>query len=254
MDGLGKRSYCMKEKKHYEYVSRQESNEYLTRINKILKILVQKLKRIGIKSKFYIIGSAGKRNLVTRLVINGKKKPFDVDVNIEILYIPPKYEKLDSLKELIRTELNKSIKELKENFSDGSNSTSAITVPLYNSQKALIFSFDLGIVSRNKNRDLQRLIFKKDKEIYTWEVVFNSDLEDKFSYIRSESKWDYLRDEYLNIKNKYINDEFHPSYICYKMAINNVYNQLSEENTEYCPYCGQKKYIGETPCPYYNDD
>ena len=62
-----------------------------------------------------------KRHMVTRLVVNGKLKPFDVDINIEIdnNNLPKKYTNLKKLKEHIRVELNKAIDEKKEYFSDG---------------------------------------------------------------------------------------------------------------------------------------
>ena len=231
MGGLGQRSYCMKKEKHYEFVSRKEYQPYLLKTNRVIQLLIKKLKAKGIRARFYIIGSAGKRNLVTRLIINNEKQAFDVDVNIEIELssVPQKYKELRTLKELIRTDLNKSIKESDSPFSDGCNSTSAITVPLYDEHHNLKFSFDLGIVSRNKNDDLQRLLFKKEQNVYKWEMLFTSDLEFKFKSIRTNSQWNTLRTAYLNLKNRFMNDKKHPSYVCYKMAVNDTYNQLSEE-------------------------
>ncbi|MCR5605609.1 MAG: hypothetical protein K6F69_02170 [Treponema sp.] len=221
----------MSKEKHYEFVSWKVCQVYLSRTTKITNLLVKRLKSKGISSITYTIGSAGKRHLVTRLVIDGKKQPFDIDVNLEIdeTSLPQKYKDLTSLKELVRSELNKSIKECGESFSDGCNSTSAITVPLYNKQKILEFSFDLGIVSRNRNDDLQRLVFKKNRNIYKWEVISTTELDFKFKAIRNNEQWNKLRDTYLRFKNQFINDKTHPSYVCYKMAINEVYQQFTED-------------------------
>ena len=227
-----RRSITMSKEKHYEFVSRKDCQNYLLRTSKIIQLVVQKLKANGIKSKYYIIGSAGDRNLVTCLVENGERQPIDIDINLEIdlKTIPNKYKQLDSLKEHIRSEINKSIKECGEKFSDGQNSSSVITLNLYDNKKKKVFSFDVGIVSRNKNNDLQRLFFNKQNNLYTWNMVFgSSDLNDKVRLIKSNEDWQKLRSVYLKFKNKYINDEKHPSYICYKMAVEEVYNQLSQE-------------------------
>lgn len=229
--GLGQRSITMYKEEHYEFVSWKECQPYLSRTTKVTNLLVKKLKTKGISAKTYIIGSAGKRHLVTRLVVNGEKQPFDIDVNLEVIDsdLPQNYRDLRLLKEFVRSELNKSIKECGESFSDGCNSTSAITVPLYNKQKIQEFSFDLGIVSRNRDDDLQRLIFKKAKNIYKWEVISTSKLDFKFKAIRTAEQWNKLRNTYLRFKNQFIGDKTHPSYVCYKMAINEVYQQFTED-------------------------
>lgn len=221
----------MSKEKHYEFVSWKECQPYLSRTTRVTNLLVKKLKTKGISSKTYIIGSAGKRHLVTRLVVNRQKQPFDIDVNLEVneSKLPQKYRDLRILKEAIKSELNKSIKECGESFSDGSNSTSVITVSLYTKQKIKKFSFDLGIVSRNRNDDLQRLIFKKTQNIYKWEVISTSKLDFKFKAIRTAEQWNKLRNTYLRFKNQYIGDKTHPSYVCYKMAINEVYQQFTED-------------------------
>ena len=153
-----------------------------------------------------MIGSAGKRHLVTRLIINGEKKPFDVDINIEldIDRLQEQYRNLNYLKEIIRAELNKSISSEEEYFSDGENSTSVISVPLHfiDDQTKTMFSFDIGIVSRNKNGNLQRLLYNKKQNLYTWCKVRNSsEIDKKVKEIKIQQKWNSLRAEYLKIKN-----------------------------------------------------
>lgn len=75
-------------------------------------------------------------------------------------------------------------------------------------------------------------------------VFGSSDLNDKVRLIKSNEDWQKLRSVYLKFKNKYINDEKHPSYICYKMAVEEVYNQLSQECEE-LDYDGMFEAIGE---------
>ena len=45
-------------------------------------------------------------------------------------------------------------------------------------------------------------------------------------YIKEKGKWQLVRSQYLDIKNRYLrqNDHDHPSFICYIEAVNNVYN------------------------------
>lgn len=237
----------MKNEKHYEFVPRKDCKNYLQRITKIIQLVIQKLKVKGINAKYYIIGSAGDRNLVTHLVINGKAEPIDVDINLEVdlQTLPAKYKKLVLLKELIRSEINKSIKECGEKFSDGQNSSSVITSILYDNNKKTIFSFDIGIVSRNKNKELQRLVLNKKNNLYTWNVIFGaSNLEEKIKLIKDNESWEKVRSTYLKFKNKYIGDENHPSYICYKMAVEEVYNQLPKDDEE-LDYDGMFETIGE---------
>ncbi len=234
MGGLGQRSKAMKKNSHYEFVSKRECKSYLDRTKVLIESLIKKLQSFGFSSKYHIIGSAGKRNLVTCLVIDGKKLPIDIDVNLEILIIPQKYKDLRKLKEVVRSELNKVIREKGEKFSDGSNSSSVITVSLFSNQKKLEFSIDIGIVSMSKNKNLQRLVLNKKHNKYTWNLVFGgSDLDQKINLIRNSGDWNKLRNCYLNFKNQYIGDENHPSYICYKMAVEEVYNQqLKSKNID----------------------
>ncbi|MEE0887532.1 MAG: hypothetical protein UIB61_11565 [Treponema sp.] len=217
--------------KYYDFVPEREYKPYLKRAYNLVEKVVSNLKHKGIASKCYLIGSAGKRHLVTRLIINGEKKPFDVDINIEldIDRLQEQYRNLNYLKEIIRAELNKSISSEEEYFSDGENSTSVISVPLHfiDDQTKTMFSFDIGIVSRNKNGNLQRLLYNKKQNLYTWCKVRNSsEIDKKVKEIKIQQKWNSLRAEYLKIKNMYINDFNYSSFVCFKIAVENVYKTL----------------------------
>ena len=74
----------MSKEKHYEFVSRKDCQNPLQRTCNIIQLTVKNLKVKGIKTNYYVIGSAGDRNLVTCLVIDGKKQPIDIDINLEI--------------------------------------------------------------------------------------------------------------------------------------------------------------------------
>ena len=127
-----------------------------------------RLKKIAIKATPYPIGN-GKRHLVTQKIINGKPQAYDLDVNLEIDLnsLPPKYKSLKKLKDKISGLLNQIIAD-KDFFSDGQDSTSVISVPLpFDNSKDIEFSFDLVIVSRNSYGNLQRLIHDKSHNNYT---------------------------------------------------------------------------------------
>ena len=220
----------MKNKQYYEFVPKKIYGPYLNRAFLLVQGVVKKLNTQGIHSKCYLIGSAGKRHMVTRLVVNGKPKPFDVDINIEIdnNNLPRKYTNLKKLKEHIRVELNKAIDEKKEYFSDGENSTSVISCPLHftNDSSKTEFSFDVGIVSRNSGGNLQRLIANKAQDLYTWSKIKNTaSVDERVKKIIECNLWNELRNKYLETKNSLINDKTSPSFVCYKIAVEEVYQK-----------------------------
>lgn len=222
----------MAKKKCYEFVPKSVYGPYLNRAFVLVQNVVKNLNAVGIKSKCYLIGSAGKRHLVTRLVVDGNSKPFDVDINIEIELsnLPKKFKNLKYLKEFIRSELNKAIGKEKEFFSDGSNSTSVISCPLHfeDDPSKTEFSFDVGIVSRNSAGNLQRLIANKQEDLYTWAKVKNSStLDEHVKEIQNANMWNTLRNVYLETKNRLVNDVNSPSFVCYKIAIEEVYQKIS---------------------------
>ena len=224
----------MKRTQHYEFVSKKIYGPYLNRALQLVQKVVKTLNSKGIKSKCYLIGSAGKRHMVTRLVINGVPQPFDVDINIEIelATLPKKFKNLKYLKEFIRSELNKSIDEKKEFFSDGSNSTSVISCPRYfnDDHTKTKFSFDIGIVSRNSGGNLQRLIANKPKDLYTWaKVKKTTSLDEHVEVIQENGYWNQLRDVYLETKNRLVDDKNTPSFVCYKIAVEIVYGRIKNQ-------------------------
>lgn len=227
----------MKKNKFYEFVPKKIYGSYLNRALLLIQNVVKKLNTKGIHSNCYLIGSAGKRHMVTRLVINGKPEPFDVDINIEIdiTNLPKKYRNLKVLKEHIRSELNKSIGDKKEFFSDGENSTSVISCPLHfrDDSSKTEFSFDVGIVSINSDGNLQRLIANKQKDLYTWAKIKNTaSLDEHIDRILKSKLWNELRNKYLETKNRLINDKNSPSFVCYKIAIEEVYRKTMQNNAK----------------------
>lgn len=215
----------MKANKTYVFVPREIYKPFFNRCYNVLVPLIAELKKIGIKATLYPIGS-GKRHLVTQKIVNGKPQAYDLDFNLEIDLdsLPPKYKSLKKLKDKIRGLLNQ-IMANKDFFSDGQDSTSVISVPLhFNDSKEIEFSFDLAIVSRNSYGNLQRLIHDKSHNNYTWSPAKNSkDCDIKAERLKTPERWNKVRKRYLELKNQFINDNNHPSFICYVMAINEIY-------------------------------
>lgn len=149
----------------------------------------------------------------------------DFNLEIDLNSLPPKYKSLKKLKDKIRGLLNQIIAD-KDFFSDGQDSTSVISVPLhFDNSKDIEFSFDLAIVSRNSYGNLQRLIHDKSHNNYTWSPAKNSkDCDKKAERLKTAERWNKVRKRYLELKNQFINDINHPSFICYVMAINEVYD------------------------------
>lgn len=217
----------MKTNKTYVFVPKSVYKHFFNRCYNLLIPLKEELKKIGINAILYPIGS-GERHLVTRLVINDEFQPFDLDFNLEInlLTLPKKYRNLKELKNIIIVNLNK-ITENRDFFSNSQDSTSVISVPLhFKNSKKIKFSFDLAIVSRNTYGNLQRLIHDKKNENFIWTPAKNSkDFKKKAEKLKTPQLWNQVRKHYLNLKNQFINDCHHPSFVCYIMAINEVYNQ-----------------------------
>jgi hypothetical protein len=62
---------------------------------------------------------------------------------------------------------------------------------------------------------------------YYWNEAPHSErIQEKATHIKEKGKWQLVRSQYLDIKNRYLrqNDHDHPSFICYIEAVNNVYN------------------------------
>lgn len=90
---------------------------------------------------------------------------------------------------------------------------------------------DVAIVREGADGYIYRLIHEKrcmiDRGRYYWNKAPQSkNINDKVHYIKRNGKWELVREQYKNIKNRYLtqNDYNHPSFICYIEAVNNVYN------------------------------
>lgn len=192
---------------------------------------------------FTLVGS-GARNLI----LQNANEPIDLDYNLKIVRSDDwdcKY-----IKERVRKAFNIVLR--KHGWEDCEDSKSSLTTKkrYFPRISDTEFSMDVCIVREDKDGNLYRLIHKKtgytnvnniayaasiysglvtrrhDNE-YNWNVAPNSrDIKYKVDYIKSNGKWELVREQYKNIKNRYLtqNNHNHPSFICYIEAVNNAYN------------------------------
>ena len=154
----------------------------------------------------------------------------DLDYNLEIVRCED-FEDCRNLKECARKSFNKALNE--RDLGDCEDSTSSLTTGEIHFVRGnpTEFSMDVCIVCRDTEEDFYRLIHKKTGFTYRDEYYWNkaphsAGIQKKAKYIKKRGKWQLVRTQYLNIKNRYLrqNDHDHPSFICYIEAVNNVYN------------------------------
>lgn len=211
----------------YHYV---EDKEFVSRMRSLCGDIMQELchylsEDYGIGSVSYLVGS-GARNLITQ----NESEPIDLDYNLKITkcnYI----KDCCAVKEAVRKSFNKALNE--HDWSNCQDSTSSLTTErrYFTKGNNTDFSIDVCIVYSDKQDKLYRLIHDKTgltiKDQYHWDMSPHSaKIREKAEYIKSNGKWSLVREQYLRIKNKYLqqNDHNHPSFICYIEAVNNVYN------------------------------
>ena len=225
MDGMGEKEYYLY--MSYIYVSESKIKVYRQDCSEVLRNVCAQLKNKNILAQFTLIGS-GARNMVTR---NGDG-PYDLDYNLIIIKAPSEYwQDLRKLKNTVRDALDNA--EGFECFSDAQDSTSCLTALLHFEDSPQIkFSFDVAIISKNRNGNIQRLIHNKNvlgwTDQYIWNESPNShDVSEKAYRLKCEGKWKEVRDRYLIKKNMYLgrNDKDHPSFVVYIEAVNEVYNR-----------------------------
>lgn len=213
----------------YEYVPKNESKPFSLFCSQIMNEVKLSLQKNGIFCTVYGIGSYAK-NMVTR---NGKA-PYDLDYNLEIIKpLPQKYSDLKKLKNLVRNEMDKKLQNT--GFSYGKDSKSVITYILHLPKKSQMkFSFDIGIVSRNKNGNLQRLIHNKANDSFTWnEAKDSKGLNELTKFLKNHGHTEEIKTLYLKKKNAYLSKnqkEHHPSFNVYIETINELYKKYFDQS------------------------
>ena len=207
-----------------------EDKEFLSRIRNLCGEIMQDFchylkEDYNIVAIFYLVGS-GARNLI----VQNASLPIDLDINLEIVRCE-NYKDCWTIKECARKSFNKALNE--RGWGDCEDSTSSLTTKKRHFVKgnSTEFSMDVCIVCKDTKEHFHRLIHEKTGfsyyDRYYWnEAPHSTRMQEKAKYIKKRGKWQLVRTQYLNIKNKYLqqNDCNHPSFICYIEAVNNVYN------------------------------
>lgn len=211
----------------FEYV---EDKEFLSRMRNLCGEIMQDFchylkEDYDIGAVFHLVGS-GARNLV----VQNASLPIDLDYNLEIVRCED-YEDCRYIKESARKSFNKALRE--HRLRDCNDSTSCLTTEKMHfiNGNSTEFSIDVCIVCRDTNEYFYRLIHRKTGftcfDQYYWnEAPHSAKIKEKVNYIKQRGKWQLVRTQYKDIKNRYLrqNDNDHPSFICYIEAVNNVYN------------------------------
>lgn len=230
----------------YNYVTdKQLISTMRSLCGNIMQELCHALKEeYDIGATFTLVGS-GARNLI----LQNANEPIDFDYNLKIIRIDD-YEDCLYIKECVRKAFNIVLR--KHGWRDCEDSKSSLTTKKHYFPRIsdTEFSMDVCIVYEDEDGNFYRLIHKKTGNTnvnniasaasiyaglvtrrpvneYYWNMAPNSrDIKFKVDYIKSNGKWELVREQYKKIKNKYLtqNDHNHPSFICYIEAVNNVYN------------------------------
>lgn len=211
----------------FDYV---EDREFLSRMRNLCGGIMQDFchclkEDYDIGARFFLVGS-GARNLI----VQNASLPIDLDYNLEIVRCED-FEDCGFLRECARKTFNKVLNEY--GWGDCKNSTSSLTTKKVHFVEGnpTEFSMDVCIVCRDTAEHFYRLKLKKTgftylDEYYWNEAPHSAGIQKKAKYIKKRGKWQLVRTQYLDIKNRYLrqNDHDHPSFICYIEAVNNVYN------------------------------
>ena len=185
-------------------------------------------KDYDIGANFHLVGSGGK-NLITQ----NENYPVDLDYNLEIVRCED-FNDCRTIKENVRKAFNSALHKF--HWRDCQDSTSCLTTEkrYFPKINPTSFSMDVCIICRDTGNNYYRLIHEKTgytcRDAYFWNMAPQSEqLKKKVNYIKQKSKWVCVRTQYINLKNKYLqqNDYTHPSFICYIEAVNNVYYSLN---------------------------
>lgn len=212
----------------YEYVEKAEYAPIRKELEEVIKrTQIEMRKNYGLTFQFHLIGS-GRRHLVTR--IRGGNKGFDFDYNLIIPH-PGNgyYYKANIIKQNFMDSFKTALRGTQYSFPK--DSTSAITIKVVDKKnKKIRYKCDFAIIYYGDYDDSDGYYYlRNNKKQGSYEFAFralNSNTEEKVTDIREyDDGWNYIRDEYLMLKNINEGNGKH-SYSLYIEAVNNVYNQM----------------------------
>lgn len=215
----------------FEYVA---DSEFLHRMRQCGGEMMQELCRVlkddyDIGAVPVLVGSASRK-----LIMQNANAPVDLDYNLKILRCDDFFD-CREIKESVRKAFNIVLRNRR--WKDCEDSTSALTAKQYQGwglyQQDPLFSIDVCIIWIDNDGNYNRLIHKKtgyvSSDEYYWSMGPNAKkFKKKETAIKQNGYWNWLKDEYYEIKNRYLqqNDHNHPSFICYVEAVNNTFNAM----------------------------
>ncbi len=228
----------------FEYVMPKEVAQARKEIEQVILKVQDYLRENNILTfQYNLVGSAGKRHLVTS-VIDGNKS-FDLDYNLSIQQLNDDYSNAKKIKTLFMQLFDK----FKPNyFSHPENSTSVFTIKKIDQKtKTILYSFDFAIVNYfeqeieypeydderddpseqfyiEERQEYIRCDKLNGKESYSW-ALRKIATEHKYveSQIKNRDLWNELRDLYLEKKNN--NYKGKKSKDLYYEALNDIWQK-----------------------------
>lgn len=206
----------------FEYVTQKEVAQARKEIEPVILKVQDFLRRKGILTfQYCLVGSAGKRHLVTRVI--GGNKGFDLDYNLALQQISEEYRKDAKKIKLLFIDLFNKFKP--KHFECCENSTSVFTIKRLDSKTGnILYSFDFAIVhyyieevsnpefdeeydnpeDEYYNEERQEYIkYNKADGSYQWEL---RPIAKNHVYIEAEIRWNNLWNDlkqlYLEKKNR----------------------------------------------------
>lgn len=212
-----------------------EDKEYLNKARRFCSEIMKELEadlreEKDINSQSSLVGSGG-RNMVT---INGNSNVIDFDYNLEIISCDC-WGNLNSLKEKVKLSFDRVMSNRGLGYVNSSTSVLTSKEICFRDCQGPKFKIDVCIICKNEDGSWERLI--QDKTCiyprFYWNIAPRSkNYGKKVKYIKDEGYWNEVRAEYIELKNNYlkIQENNHPSFICYVEAVNNVYNWLKRNS------------------------
>lgn len=216
----------------YEYVKKSEYAPIKKEIENILRKTQAIMEsEYELKFKFDLIGS-GKRHLITRVV--GGNSGYDFDYNLIIPHPGQGYHyKANVIKEDFIKALKIALKGTQYSFPK--DSTSAITIKVVDKNNSKIkHSCDLAIIYYDTNDGCDGYKYlRNDKQSNQYSFAFRAYSQDEmdeklYEILEYTNGWNWIRDEYLKLKNVNEGNKNKHSFSLYVEAVNNVYNQINQ--------------------------
>ena len=216
----------------YEFVTKRESAPMLKIVREILQRARSYIRKYYSELDFEpkLIGS-GKRHLITR-VKNGNRG-YDFDFNLVI--DPPG----DNQKWNGKTVHNAFLEAIRfavkgTDFNDPEESTSVFTIKWIDKKQSKVnCSCDLAIVYYDGPQNQHYLHYHKENGGFGFMThTFRYDVDEVVDELLGANPltWNWIRDEYLNRKNK--NKQNKRSFILFVEAVFCVYDQMFESDEE----------------------